>query len=420
MDIKPVIDVTFTNSSLSGGYKRLYEVLKRGKSAGIDYVIVIDSKSCENVVKIFPDFMEIIGNYKAFKLDFEKTETNILGLRQLHTIKRIIKRALFISRVAKEQNADLIITPSEGTERVITSYLASFFSSKPWTAIFQPTEDLLQPSCFLGRLNLFSIFEHVGSKSSTKHLSFMSKIGLSINLFVLLKLAEKTIISTVSESVVEDFSYINPLIKFSVIRPGNGIEPTEFHTEIPETKNYNCVFFARLIPEKGVFDLPEIWKLVVKKIPNAKLSICGITEKPDVVKKLLANFGDDHLHKTVEFFGTQEKHKLYNVIANARLTIYPSYIDSFSLVTLESLGCGTPVVSYDIPAIRHNFSECNAIFMCPLGDKLAMANKIFDVLTKLEKKPLAVDAKKFTTRFSWNAVVLAEKEVYLKIVESLN
>jgi hypothetical protein len=77
MDIKPVIDVTFTHSSLSGGYKRLYEILKRGKTAGVDYVIVTDSKSCENAVKIFPDFMDVIGQYTVFKRDFAKIKTSI-------------------------------------------------------------------------------------------------------------------------------------------------------------------------------------------------------------------------------------------------------------------------------------------------------------------------------------------------------
>lgn len=60
MNMKPIILIKFKYSSLSGGYKRLYEVLKRGKFEGIDYIIITDSKSCENAVKIFPNFMEIL------------------------------------------------------------------------------------------------------------------------------------------------------------------------------------------------------------------------------------------------------------------------------------------------------------------------------------------------------------------------
>jgi glycosyltransferase involved in cell wall biosynthesis len=313
-----------------------------------------------------------------------------------------------------------VITPSEGTSGVITSYLASFFSSKPWTAVFQPREDLLQPSIFLGIVNPYSVLKHVNSKPSTKRMPFLSKLGLSINLFVLLKLAERTIVSTVSESVVEDFNYINPRIKFCVIKPGNGIELKELPPLNAEIKNYDCVFFARLISKKGIFDLPEIWKLVVKRIPCAVLLVCGIIEKQGPVNRLLNTFNNEKLSENVKFLGTQEKHELYDIISNSRLTIYPSYVDSFSLVTLESLGCGTPVVSYEIPAIRHNFGECTAVFMCPLGDKVAMADKIVEVLTKMERKPIAIVAKEFSTRFSWNAVIIAEKKVYLKIVESMN
>jgi glycosyltransferase involved in cell wall biosynthesis len=166
--------------------------------------------------------------------------------------------------------------------------------------------------------------------------------------------------------------------------------------------------------------LPEIWKLVVKRIPCAVLLVCGIIEKQGPVNRLLNTFNNEKLSENVKFLGTQEKHELYDIISNSRLTIYPSYVDSFSLVTLESLGCGTPVVSYEIPAIRHNFGECTAVFMCPLGDKVAMADKIVEVLTKMERKPIAIVAKEFSTRFSWNAVIIAEKKVYLKIVESMN
>ena len=83
MSLRPIILVSFNNSSLSGGYRRLYETLKRGKSEGVDYIVVIDSTSCENAENIFPDFMEIVGQYKVIKMDFKKRETQFPVLKQL-------------------------------------------------------------------------------------------------------------------------------------------------------------------------------------------------------------------------------------------------------------------------------------------------------------------------------------------------
>ena len=416
MNIRPIILVTFTYSSLSGGYKRLYEILKRGKSAGIDYIVITDSKSYENAVNIFPDFREILGQYKVIKRDLKKEIGTIPGLKQLHIVKRILKLALFISKVAKKEDADLILTPDEGIERVLASYLASRFCSKPWTAIFQPTEYLLQPSYSLESLNSLNILEHINSKTSADNLSLLSKIGLGIDLLTLLKVAEKTNILAVSNSVVEDFGYMNPRIKFVTVTPGNGIELSKFPTELSKKFDYHAVFFARLIPEKGIFDLVDIWKRVIKKMPNAKLAVCGISEKTEIVEKFLKEVSKYNLSNNIDFLGQQEYAKLINTVANSSLTLYPSYVDSFSLVTLESLACGTPVVAYDIPAIRHNFGKCESVFRCPIGDKKSMADTILSILTKKETKSLAIEAKEFAASFDWNNIVEAEKKAYVQVI----
>jgi len=416
-ELQPIILVRFIYSSLSGGYKRLYEVLKRGKSTGIDYIIVTDSKSCENAVKIFPDFLGVLGQYKVFKKDFKGNGVAFPGLKQLFSYKRLLSLALFISKVAKEEDADLIISPSEGAWGVLACYFASIFSSRPWTAIFQPTTDLLQPSHSLGQLNPLNILTHVNSKTSANNQSLISKIGLSIDLLSLLKAAEKTIILAVSNSVVEDFGFMNLRIRFVTITPGNGIDLSRLPRDLPENFVYHGVFFARLVPEKGIFDLIEIWKRVARKIPNARLAVCGIIEEKEIAKEFLKEVRKQNLNNSIGFFGEQDEVNLFSIVANSYLTVYPSYVDSFSLVTLESLACGAPVIAYDIPAIRHNFSKCEAVFRCPTGDKACMADTIIHVLTNRERKPLSTSAKKFASLYDWANVVKAEKEAYFKIIE---
>jgi glycosyltransferase involved in cell wall biosynthesis len=414
--VRVIILVNFTHSSLSGGYKRLYEILKRGKSEGINYVIITDSRSCENAVKIFPDFMKILKMYKVVKRAPQKTGTLYPRLKQIYSYGRILNFALLISKVAKENGADLIVSPEEGVEGVAASYLASIFCFRPWTAIFQPFQDLLRPSYSLGPLSPFNILKHVSSKPSVNNLSLLSKIGFCAELFSLLKISEKTVILAVSNSVVGDFSYMNPRMRFVTITPGIGIDLSEYSTELSENFEYHGVFFARLIPEKGIFDLIEIWKFVVNKIPNAKLAICGITERKETVKKLLEKVRNYHLSNNIEFLGQQNRTKLIEIVTKSYLTVYPSYGDAFSLVTLESLACGTPVIAYDIPAIRHNFSKCKSVFRCPVGNKTSIADTILHVLTAMERKTLTREAKKFSTSYDWNSVVKAEKEAYTQVI----
>jgi glycosyltransferase involved in cell wall biosynthesis len=143
-----------------------------------------------------------------------------------------------------------------------------------------------------------------------------------------------------------------------------------------EDFDYHGVFFARLVSEEGIFYLIEIWKLVVRKMPDAKLAVWGIIEEKGIVEKFLKEVNKYNLIHNIEFLGQQEEAKLLYIVANSYLTIYPGYLDAFSSVTLESLACGTPVVAYNIPAITHNFSKCDAVFRCSTGDKPCMPDTI--------------------------------------------
>jgi glycosyltransferase involved in cell wall biosynthesis len=136
------------------------------------------------------------------------------------------------------------------------------------------------------------------------------------------------------------------------------------------------------------------------------------------VKKFLKEVSKYNLRDNIEFLGQQDKAKLLNIVTNSYLTVYPSYVDSFSLVTLESLACGMPVVAYNISAIRHNFGKCKAVFRCLVGDKTSMADTILKVLTKMDRRTLTAEAKKFVTSYDWDNVVNAEKEAYMQVINS--
>ena len=121
------------------------------------------------------------------------------------------------------------------------------------------------------------------------------------------------------------------------------------------------------------------------------------------------------MSNNVEYLGQQAETELLDVITRSRLTIYPSYADSFSIVVLESLACGTPVVAYNIPAIKHIFGKCKAVFRCPIGNKADMANRILSSL-KSERDPLTIEARTFASSYDWNRVAKTERDAYAKIL----
>ena len=421
--IKPLFLVDFNYPVLSGGYRRSYQILRLGQSEGIEYIIVTSLSSIKNAVKIFPDFIKVLSNYKVYLKDFEQKSSSIFALKQFFTYKDIFRSALIVSKIASIESADLIVG-NEGHDNMLTSYLAGKLSSKPWTVVFQPTSELFQPSPLMENLNISNILRFVNEKMAKRKLPLLSRIGFAMSLLTQLRIAEKSLMLSVSKLVEEEVKPLDPKIVFKVIEPGNGIDPTKFPQDSvtrEREKKYDAIFFARLLPEKGLFDLPIIWKLITEKKPTAILAVAGITEDQNYVDELIKELYENGLQQNVIFLGELDENTLLDMVKASKIAIYPSVLDSFSLVTLESLACGTPVVAYDIPAIRLNFGNCTAVLRCPVNNRKIMAEKALEIMGN-EKLRIALsnEAKLYTAHYTWQNVVKAEKKAYLEVLAISN
>jgi len=424
MNIKPLLILHASTAFFSGGYYRWYKLLEYGKLEGIDYVIVTDSLSYQNYIQMFPNFKEVSKKYKTYVIDLQKIRLLTPANRILKVLKPYwdaFSLAISISKIARKENVDLIVGPSEGPQRVWTSYFTGKMSYKPWTAVFQGERFLFKPTPKLGPINPINMLAHVSHKEFARNNSLSSKLGYALELLGLLKIAEKSLMLTVGRSLSEELQFLNPKIKFHVIFPGNGIDLEKFNKESKPTPLYDAVFFSRLVPEKGVFDVLEIWKIVTRKFHNAKLAVAGIIEDVKVFEdfnRLIHRYG---LARNVIFLGQQDSDSIINLVKSSKITIYPSILDVFSLTVLESLACGIPVIAYDIPAIKYCFHGCKAVLCSPVKDTARMArNVIFLLEDEARRNELSKEARKFANNFDWKKVVKAEKEAYLKVIEQFN
>lgn len=425
MDIKPLIIVSARHSVISGGYRRTYEIIKRGKSEGVNYVIVTDRISYKNYAKMFPDFSDICQQYKTYLIDVEKTSSVSTSanrfLKAVPINKDLLLRSLEIAKIARLKDVDLIIGPSESSRILWMSYLSGKICKKPWTSIFTAETFLFSPTRGLGPLNPLNVFKHLSQKEQTKKLPLISKIGFSIELLSFLKIAEKSLILTVSPSISEEIRYLNPKIQFHIITPGNGVDLKIFDKKSSNQAIYDVVFFSRLIPEKGLFDLPEIFKLVVEKFPKAKIAVAGSVEDKRFLEDFRRMLSDYNLNRNITFLLHREEKFFIDLLSSSKVMIFPSILEAYGLVVLEALACGTPVVAYDIPAMKLNFSGVKAVLRCPIKDKVNMAKNVKFLLENEDvRKKLSHEAKEYVKNYDWKNVVIAEKEAYFKVIEWFN
>lgn len=114
------------------------------------------------------------------------------------------------------------------------------------------------------------------------------------------------------------------------------------NTGKPDNTNSGVVgpvilFAGRISQEKGVFELPVIFRKVRESIPNLRMLIAGTGPVENTLKIAFPQ---------AEYTGWIEHSNLAEIYAAADLLILPSRFDTFSCVVLEALSCGLPVIAY--------------------------------------------------------------------------
>ncbi len=173
-------------------------------------------------------------------------------------------------------------------------------------------------------------------------------------------------------------------------------------------RKYDAVFMKRFSGTKGVFDVIEIWRNVVKKKKNAKIGMIGLGSKETIskLKKMVEEFG---IIRNVDFLGPIYDSDLkFSLLANSDLFILPSYEENWAIVIGEAMAVGLPVVCYDISDVRSIWAD--KILWVPKGNIILFAEKVLEMLNDKEKmKKLSMDGMEFVKKHDWQKI--AEKEM---------
>lgn len=98
------------------------------------------------------------------------------------------------------------------------------------------------------------------------------------------------------------------------------------------------LYVGRVSKEKGVMELPSIYKNVKEVHRNVRIVIVG---KGPALTQLKAEIPDGI------FIDWVKQSELPSIYSSADLLLLPSKFDTFSNVVLESLSCGLPVIAYN-------------------------------------------------------------------------
>ncbi len=144
---------------------------------------------------------------------------------------------------------------------------------------------------------------------------------------------------------------------------------------------------ARLATEKGVEILANALEHVLEQRPNARVlfagpykDVVGEAEYAARIQAIIARLSAKHGH-CWDFTGPLQGATLAALFASCDVHVLPSLnsTESFGLVQVESMLCGTPVICSDLPGVRVAPQVTGMGKVVPVGDPRALADAIIEV-----------------------------------------
>src|SRR5262249_47321542 len=103
------------------------------------------------------------------------------------------------------------------------------------------------------------------------------------------------------------------------------------------------LFAGRLSEEKGIFELPELYRALRHRVPALRLVVPGEGPAEERLRSELPE---------AVYLGWVGPRCMPNVFSSADLLVLPSRFDTFGCVVLEAMSCGLPVAAYNTKGPR--------------------------------------------------------------------
>ncbi len=155
--------------------------------------------------------------------------------------------------------------------------------------------------------------------------------------------------------------------------------------------------------------------LIVGGLPVATTR--GIGHELREINRLQRLAGHLGLADQVTFVGAVQQERLPFFYAAASVTVVPSSYESFGLVAVESLACGTPVVATRVGGLSTIVRDGETGRLVPWRDPRLFAERIRDVLDDSALRArLAANARPSVERFDWGRIADEHLALYRQVL----
>jgi len=186
------------------------------------------------------------------------------------------------------------------------------------------------------------------------------------------------------------------------------------------------LFVGRIEPLKGIDHLLQAIALVAERRPELRDGLCvpiiggaadRMHEDEEMVRlgQLRESLG---IGDVVTFLGSRNQDTLQYYYSAAEMVVMPSDYESFGLVALEAMACGTPVIASDVGGLAFLVKDGRTGYRVPAGDTDALADRITHLLTdELSRRRIGQRAACWAESYAWPNIADQIEGVYRELVD---
>lgn len=181
--------------------------------------------------------------------------------------------------------------------------------------------------------------------------------------------------------------------------------------------DYTVIHAGRLSPERKIGVIIKAMPLVKKEFPKAELAIAGNGTARKELESLAAEL---KISSSVKFLGFVEKPVLAEAYNAAGIFAITSTSDTQSMVMMQAMAAGLPIVGVKARAIPEYINKNNGLIVEPDVPGLLAEKIIFLFKNPEKRKKLGEGARKFAVNFGSESIAKVWEKIYETAIRDYN
>ncbi len=164
----------------------------------------------------------------------------------------------------------------------------------------------------------------------------------------------------------------------------------------------SCLRFQRVLAEQ------PIYLVIIGGEPDAS------PESMDAEMARLQRLCDElSMGKMVAFLGKRSQDTLPYYYSAAEVVVVPSHYESFGMVALEAMACGTPVIASQVGGLAMLVRDGETGYTVPYGQPHPLCDKLIALLSdRALRQKLGQNAAAYARQYSWKKIAAQIVKLY--------